>query len=267
MQHKILLALTSKLLEVCSASKDAAIYSLVPTIAKADDYSKNKLIHCLDNCPLLLTHSLEIFSNNKNGAKSSQIYNDLVDNKENLINIFRENRIVLGEEEELKIAEDKIDAALALVSSLYFKSFIHPIQFFLPHSSACSGQWNLWEKSNYLTLLEKFENKEFIFKIKAEIINNKVWNTKFKPEQFTEIVKRRLHKENAFDSSLDKEAMLKALIIRMGEIAHPSINYEVIDYCIRSFFTHLGVKKYLRIDREIKFLRILEEEMKGMLGE
>lgn len=57
------------------------------------------------------------------------------------------------------------------------------------------------------------------------------------------------------------------MIIRMGEMAKPDINYEIIDYSIRSFFTYLGINKYLRVDREIKFLRRFEEEMIKILRE
>ena len=49
----------------------------------------------------------------------------------------------------------------------------------------------------------------------------------------------------------------------MGEMAKPDINYEVIDYSIRSFFTYLNTNKYLRVDRETKFLRMFEKEIIG----
>jgi len=159
------------------------------------------------------------------------------------------------------VQHNKIPAALAIVSSIYFSTFVSPIQFFLPNSSACCGQWEFWEKNNYFNLLNRLKEKEFIFALRESINGSKVWETRFKPEDFTEIVKRRLSKENAFDKKLNAEAMMKAMIIRMGEMAKPHLNYEIVDYSIRSFFSSLGVKNYLRVDREIKFLRKFEKEM------
>ena len=55
--------------------------------------------------------------------------------------------------------------------------------------------------------------------------------------------------------------MIKAIIIRMGELAIPSINYETIDFVIRDIFTYLHVDKYKRVDLEMEFLKRFEEEI------
>jgi len=135
----------------------------------------------------------------------------------------------------------------------------------LPHSSVCSGQWEFWDSIDFFDFREKLKNKEFVFDFREKIAESKAWKIKFEPDMFPLIVKRRLVKEKAFNKKLSPEAMIKAIIIRMGELAKPSINYEIIDFSIRSFFTYLGVKQYMRVDREILFLRTLEEEIKKIL--
>ena len=79
------------------------------------------------------------------------------------------------------------------------------------------------------------------------------------------IKKRRLLKEHKFDEPLSSESMIKAMIIRLGEMGKPFINYEVIDFSIRSFFSYLGINKYVRVDRETEFLRRLELKIAEIL--
>ena len=175
---------------------------------------------------------------------------------------------LLGEHKVgMRMGGDKIKAALSLVSHAYFDSFLKPVHFFIPQSSFCSGQWDLWNKRGYLELKEKFSDKEFINKFYDKIKNSEVWNTKINPDDFPLIIKRRILKEKNTGMMLNPEAMIKAMIIRMGELARPSIDYEVIDFAIRDFFTYLQVKKYLRVDREIEFLRRLEKEITKHLEE
>ena len=137
----------------------------------------------------------------------------------------------------------------------------------MPHSSICSGHWDFWDKINYLELTKKIHQKETTKLLCKKLLESNIWKTKFHPNDFPEIVKRRLIKEKLLDKKLNAEAMIKAIIIRIGEMAKPSINYEIIDFSIRSFFTYLGVKQYMRVDREILFLRRFEEEFKKILTE
>jgi len=259
------IVLSAKLLEVCDSDKGAAIYSVLPIIDKKPEHYKRIYGYALKNHPPLLDSALEILGRKQQEvSRNSYVYTRVAEEKEKFL-------ILLGEVKQLidlpeVVSNDKMAAALSLVSHSYFNSIFYPTQFFLPYSSACCGQWAFWEKNNYFELLDKINEKKFVFGFREKLIKSSVWQTKFKPEDFSEIVKRRLIKEKAFDKKLDSGAMIKAMIIRMGEIAKPHINYEIIDYMIRSFFIHLRVKKYLRVDREIKFLRTLEKEIVDLLS-
>jgi hypothetical protein len=59
--------------------------------------------------------------------------------------------------------------------------------------------------------------------------------------------------------------MIKAMIIKMGEGGRPFINYEIVDFSIREFFTYLKEKKYVRVDKEMKFLERLDKEIVAIL--
>lgn len=246
MDPKINILLTSKLLEKCGCSREASIYSLIPF------FDKNSLV--LDNHDKILDNSINTLVFNKND------YNILNKEKNKIFQIMNQSNVYFDNIVK-KISEDKIEVALSLISSIYFRSFHKPIQFFIPHSSLCSGQWEFWDNINYIKFKEKLKDNDFKKKIIDRIIKNNIWKLDFKLEEFPLIVQIRLEKEKLIGKKLDKNAMIKALIIKMGENAMPPINYEIIDYSIRNIFTNLKVSKYLRVDREIKFLRRLEDEV------
>lgn len=265
MDIKLYALFVKKLNEVCGLEDDNLVYALLPSIDNKPGYMNGIYSHTLDKLPLVIDSSLEIFGTKKTGvAKSSYPYQRLIEEKNDLFNALSNLKEIL-KLKEIKINEDKKAAAFAALSSIYLESFIRPVQFFLPHSSIPAGHWEFWDKTNYLEFIKKIHQKETINILTKKLTKSSVWETKFRPDDFPEIVKRRLLKEKLLGKKLDPSAMIKAMIIRMGELAKPSINYEIIDFSIRSFFTYLGVKKYLRVDREIFFLRALEEEIQKIL--
>jgi len=190
------------------------------------------------------------------GNKNSYEYQRILEEREKLFNELSNFNI-----KDYKISDDKTEIALSLIFHLYLDTFLHPIHFFLPHSSHCSGKWDFWNKIDYIKLKHKFNDKDIQMKFRENILKNKIWDIKFNADDFSLIVKKRLLREGKLGKSLDPESMIKAIIIRMGELASPNINYEVIDFVIRDIFTYLQVDKYKRIDLEIEFLRRFEEEM------
>lgn len=266
MENKLKLILTAKLLELCDLPKDAAVYAILLEANTNNDLFSKAYWDSLNNIPNLLSSTLEVFCNKKtNLAKGSYEFSVILQNKDRLIDLISKNKGLLGLN-NLKIADDKTEASLAILFGIYLESFIRPIQFFLPVSSACSGQWKFWEEINYFDFLRSNGHKINFIEFMEKLEDKNLWNLTFKPADFPEIVKKRLEKENAFGKKLDSNAMIKAIIIRIGELAQPAINYEAIDYSIRNFFTYLGTKQYLRIDREIAFLRRFEKEMMKTLG-
>lgn len=264
MQNIPHLTFTTKVLEKCGCDKSAVIYSLLPLIDEKPEYMKGTYSHCLENQPKLIDSALEIFTGKKLGAaKNSYEYTRIKEEKESFFNLFSRFKNITNLPS--KISTDKIEAALASLSHIYLDTIFNPVQFFIPHSSSCSGQWQFWNDINYFELKEKLNQKEFIFSLREKLDKSKIWDIKFEPEEFPLIIKKRLLKEKAFGKKFDPESMIKALIIRIGEIAKPDVNYEIIDFSIRSFFTYLAIKKYSRVDREIEFLRRFEKEIINIL--
>jgi len=258
MNTQLNILLTTKLLETCGNDSSAAIYSILPEIDKKSEELKGIYAHSINNIPTIIDEAVASFSDKRNKNPSKII------NKEEIINTFTKS---IFSEKNIKIPNNKTLAALGMMSHIYFDTFINPVQFFLPHSSACSGQWDLWNMIDYIKLKKELNNKQFVFELRKRLQENSIWNIKFNLEDFPPIIQRRLQKEHLLNKKLDPESLIKAMIIRLGEIAKPDINYEIIDYLIRSFFTYLNTKKYLRIDREILFLRNLEEEIKKIIKE
>ena len=93
------------------------------------------------------------------------------------------------------------------------------------------------------------------------MLSSKIWSYKPKAEEFPTLLRRSLLKGGSLTKKFSPECMIKAMIIRLGEMAKPFTNYEVIDFSIRTFLRHLSIDAYLRIDREIEFCRKLEGEI------
>ena len=254
--------LSVNLLEACNCDMDSAIYSFIPMAG--EDLRLHT--HSLHNLPLLIDSSIEIFTGKKTDvAKSSIYYKHLKKEQENILKRFNDVCDSVNTKDKIKISENKTYASLASISHLYFDSFIRPIQFFLPHSSGCSGKWDFWDSIDFFTFKERLQDKKFNFEVREKIMKSKVWDFKFDLKEFPIIVQRRLAKEKLIDKKLNPEAMIKAMIVRLGEGGRPFINYEVIDFSIREFFVYLDARKYLRVDREILFLRRLDGEVKCII--
>lgn len=256
--------LSVKLLEICGCDIDSAIYTFIPTIGK----DTKLYAHNLHMIPKILDSAIEIFAGKKtNISKNSVYYANIKKDSEKFIKLFNDVCECVGYKGQKKIGQNKIQAALSYISHIYFDTFTRPVQFFLPHSSACSGKWDFWDSVDFFAFKDKLKNKEFNFGFREGIIKSKVWNTKFDLNTFPMIVQRRLVKERLLDKKLDPASMIKAMIIKMGEMGRPFINYEAIDFPIREFFTYLGEKKYTRVDREMEFLKRLDIEIITLLKE
>lgn len=256
--------LSAKLLGVCGCDIDSAIYAFIPM----EDEDTRLYTHSLHNLPQILDSAIDTFSGkNTKIAKNTIYYSNIKKNYEEFIKLFNNVCESVGYKEQKKIGKNKMYAALSYISHIYFDTFTKPVQFFLPHSSTCSGSWEFWDNIDFFAFKEKLKNKEFNFNFRENIMKSEVWNVKFDLNTFPLIIQRRLIKEKLLDKKLNPAAMIKAMIIKMGEMGRPFINYEIIDFSIREFFTYLAEKKYLRVDREMEFLKRLDNEIIKLLKE
>ena len=253
-----------KLLEACDCDVNSAIYSLIPDV----DVSNKLYTNTLHLLPKNLDSALSLFGVKTPGVnKHSSYFMELKKNEQQIVNNFNLVLDILKYKGPRKIGKNKKEAALSFLSSIYFNTYIEPIQFFLLHSSACSGKWDFWDSVDFITLKQRFEDNDFKILFREKILNSSLWDAKIKLNSFPLLIQRRLMKDKLLDKKLDPGAMIKAMIIQMGSLVRPSINYEVIDLTIREFFTYLNEKKYLRVDREIELLKQLDIQIIKTLKE
>ncbi|MFA5095018.1 MAG: hypothetical protein WC512_07240, partial [Candidatus Omnitrophota bacterium] len=158
------------------------------------------------------------------------------------LKLLDDARDVVGDERVIKISTDKLSAAVSLLSHTYFDTYNNPVQIFLPNCALCSAQWEFWSKIDYMKFRGDFYKPENIIPFRKEIAKSKVWNTTVKPE-----------------------ALMKALIIRLGEMGEPAIPYEIVDMGVRDFLRYMNISEYQRADNELKFLHDIEKEISQVI--
>lgn len=271
--------MAAKLLESCELEKGAAIYSVIPVIDKEPPHFHRVYAHILENQPDFLDVALEIFNgdggvdsrnlsvlNRKKDERISQFEKEMTtlspddyDGKATLERkIYAHRRIVeetpgflnhaedavnIVEDESVRnISKDKTSAAVSLLSHTYFDVWNNPVQVFLPNSSYCSAQWEFWNNVDYMKFRGDFYKPENIIPFRKEIAKSNIWNTKLRPE-----------------------AMMKAMIIRLGELGQPAIPYEVVDMGVRDFLRYLDINDYQKADSELEFCHRLENEIQEII--
>ena len=254
-----------KTLNSVSAQQDNnLIYGFIPVVGGQKGDAQRAFSSSLQNISSLLDSGQSVLSGLRGEvSKASSAYLLLSKEKDHLFSLLSDCMGVLSLKGG-KITLSKQEAGLAILGSVYWNTFFLPAQFFLPDSSLCSGHWKFWESINYQSLLERAQGKDFHLKLGRAILQKK-FQADFKPEDFPEIVSMRLKKEKLFGKPLDILGLLKGMIIRMGELASPSVPYEVVDFSIRRFFSYMEIKQYVRVDREVLFLRGMEKEICGII--
>ncbi len=266
MDHLASAASIGILNKACALQDNNLIYGFLPGISGEHGAGTAAYAHSLNNIPSMVDAAQAVFAGAKRDIiKSSPAFLTIVKEKERLFSLLGESGKALGFKAG-KISAEKAEGGLAIAGSIYFRSFFLPTQFFLPDSSLCSGHWKFWENIDYQSLLENFQRKDSQLKL-CRLLLQKKFTTAFQSKDFPEIVSKRLQKENLYGKPLDPLGLLKAVIIRMGELASPSVPYEVVDFSIRRFFSYLEIKHYIRVDREVLFLRELEKGMYSVLKE
>ncbi len=256
--------LSAKILEICDCDINSAIYSFIPL----ENENAKLYTHSLHNLPQNLDSAIEIFTGEKTqAARNSISYSTIKEGQEKSLKLLNETLEFVGYKGQKKIGKQKIHAALGCISHIYLDTFAAPVQFFLPHSPACSGKWDFWDNIDFFSFQESLQDRQFNFSVREKLAESRVWDIKLNLSEFPFIVQRRLIREKSLNKKFAPEAMIKAMIIRLGEMGRPFINYEVIDFSIREFFTYLGAKKYLRVDREMEFLKKLDNEIMRILKE
>lgn len=272
------MVLAARLLDSSKLDVGAAIYSVIPVIDQKPAHFHRVYAHILENQPDFLDVTLELFKRPevvkrdfaalgkfisektaqlqkeydsvpvKEAAKRQRIekriyaFTRIGEETPGFLKLLDDARDVVGDKRVTKISTDKLSAAVSLLSHTYFDTYNNPVQIFLPTCSLCSAQWDFWSKIDYMKFRGDFYKPENIVPFRKEIAKSKVWNVTLKPE-----------------------ALMKALIIRLGEMGEPAIPYEIVDMGVRDFLRYMEIDEYQKADKELKFLHDLEKEISEII--
>lgn len=272
------MVLAAKLLESSKLDVGAAVYSVIPVIDQKPAHFHRVYAHILENQPDFLDVTLELFSRpeiakrdfktleqfisskigdlekefnqappadavkRRNIEKKIYAFRRIGEETPGFIKLLDDARDVVGDERVSKISTDKLSAAVSLLSHTFFDTYNNPVQIFLPICSLCSAQWDFWSKIDYMKFRGDFYKPESIIPFRKEIAKSTVWHVTLKPE-----------------------ALMKAMIIRLGEMGQPAIPYEIVDMGVRDFLRYMNVDEYQRADAELKFLHDLENEISSII--
>ncbi len=272
------MVLAARLLDSSKLDLGAAIYSVIPVIDQKPAHFHRVYAHILENQPDFLDVTLELFARPEAEKKDFAALGRFVDGKAaqlrkefdgtppadaakrqklekkiyaftriseeapGFLKLLDDARDVVGDGRVTKISTDKLSAAVSLLSHTYFDTYNNPVQIFLPNCSLCSAQWDFWSKIDYMKFRGDFYKPENIIPFRKEVAKSKVWDVELKPE-----------------------ALMKAIIIRLGEMGQPAIPYEIVDMGLRDFLRYMDVNEYQRADAELKFLHDLEDEISNII--
>ncbi|HHT9152317.1 MAG TPA: hypothetical protein ACFYEM_02120 [Candidatus Hypogeohydataceae bacterium YC40] len=270
--------LSAKLLDSCGLEKGSAIYSVIPVIDKEPPHFHRVYAHILSNQPEFLEVAMELFGSEEVKkrdfealrkkverkvkelqARLESIKSDGLEQRQKIENnIYAYKRIteetpiflqhaemaanIVGDKNVSKISCHKMSAAVSLLSHIYFDLWNNPVQVFLPGCSYCSAYWKFWEDIDYMKFRSNFYKPENITAFRKEIAQSQIWNCRLKPE-----------------------AVIKALIIRLGELSEPRVPYEIVDMSIRDFMRYMEINEYQRADKELDFCQAREKTIQEII--
>jgi hypothetical protein len=270
--------LSARLLESCGLDLGAALYANLPVIDAKPAHYHRVYAHILCNQPSILEAAMELFGSpamqrgdfralDEHAArvvaelrsklpaarsweerneldKSIYAYTRVAEEAPVFKDLADKAAAIVGNPAVSRFTGDRMSAAISLASHLFFDVYNNPVQAFLPDSPYCSGQWEFWDRVDYLRFRGDFYSDPHISDFRNWAIALPIWGTR-----------------------LDPSCIVKSIIIRLGELGQPAIHYEVIDWAIRTFLRYLDVKDYRKVDVEIAFCRELEAQITRWISE
>lgn len=234
-----------KLLESCGCDKEATLYSLLPALDREPPHFHRVYAHIISNFPKILTTAIRIFSDDSTAVdKVSYESKRLSEDRDLFLSLMKSASTLVNDDSILNPNSSKLSGGIALLSHIYFDTFNNPIQAFLPDSAYSSGQWDFWRDIGYLDFRTEFYREDVISTFRRLLLNDEIWNAK-----------------------IDPYTLVKAIIIRLGDLSQPVTKYEVVDWKIREYLRFLDCNEYKRPDKELQFCKNLERRITELIHE
>jgi hypothetical protein len=245
LDHLTHIVMSYKLLQSCGCDERAVIYSLLPALDREPAHFHRVYGHIISNFPKILTTAIHVFAdNNVSVNENSYEYERISKDREYYLSLVKTASAIIKDDSILNPSSRKLDGGLSLLSHIYFDTYNNPVQAFLPDAVHSSGQWDFWSNVGYLTFRTKFYRDNIISVFREELFNDKLWDVK-----------------------VDPYTLVKAMIIRLGDLSMPGVKYEVVDWKIREYLRFLGLDEYKRPDRELQFCKNLEKRITALIYE
>ncbi len=270
--------LSARLLKCCGLDLGAALYANLPVIDAQPSHYHRVYAHILCNQPSILEAAMDLlgspamqqgdfgalrayaarviaelraklaaakaWAERNELEKSIYAYARVAEEAATFRELADKAAEIVGDAAVSRFTGDRMSAAVSLASHLFFDVYNNPVQAFLPDSPYCSAQWEFWGQVDYLRFRGEFYSEPHISDFRRWAIALPLWQTRLGPAK-----------------------LIKAIIIRLGELGQPAIHYEVIDWAIRTFLRYLDVNDYQKVDVEIAFCRELERLITRWIAE
>ncbi|HEV8663973.1 MAG TPA: hypothetical protein VGT06_12670 [Candidatus Methylomirabilis sp.] len=293
------IVLAGKLLEACALPKGAAIYSVLPVIDIEPIHYHRQYAHLLANQPLMVEIAGDIFATPECRTRDfpalrrrmAAVVTDLeaaaaaaqtdptaspfeklearnrayftrriAEDAEHFITTELAGAVKVLGPEAAEISTDRLAASLSLVSHTYFDTFNNPVGVFLPLAANYSAHWDLFASIDYLEYKASFYRPDVIRPFRRAMHDSDVWRRAFPGEEEAEGGGRGA-KAAEGSPPYDAAALIKAMIQRLGALA-PGISPASVEMAIRNFLATIGLAQVVPSDRELRFCRALEAEIR-----
>ena len=245
MDHLTHVVMSYKLLQSCGCDKSCSIYSLLPALDREPAHFHRVYGHIISNFPTIIASAIHVFADESYPVdESSYEFGRVKEDKEYFLDLAKQASSIIDDDSILNPCADKLGAGISLLSHIYFDTYNNPVQAFLPDSVHSSGQWDFWKTIGYLSFRTNFYREDIISAFRKRLFEDKIWDEKLNPY-----------------------ALIKAMIIRLGDLASPGVKYEVVDWKMREYLRFLGLDEYKRPDNELRFCKNLETRITALIRE
>jgi hypothetical protein len=285
------IVLAGKLLEACALPKGAAIYAVLPVVDIEPVHYHRQYAHLLANQPLMVEVAADLFATPECRARDfpalrrrmAPVVADLeaaaaaaradpaashferlearnrayftrriAEEAEHFITVELAGAVEILGPEAAAISTDRLAASVSLASHTYLDTFNNPVGVFIPLAANYSAHWDLFASIDYLEYKASFYRPEVIRPFRRAMDESDVWRRPFSAEG---------QPGGEAGPPYDGAALIKAMIQRLGALA-PGISPGSVEMAIRNFLATLDLKRVVPADRELRFCRALEGEIR-----